>query len=116
MRTATRLLDAATSKRVRLRVGEFGGQMAARSEGLCLEGPEEGGVFQRPERVWFRLPVFMRKRCLLINRHHPTYQAQVVAAAEDVLVAAFGRGTEWAPRQLRHGYAAHNFFATAEMQ
>lgn len=82
-------VTAATRKRVRLRVGHFGGRDAATDEALALEGPADGGLFQRPTRTWFRLPAFLRRRCLLVNRHHPAYRAQVVAAAEDPLLAAF---------------------------
>ncbi len=83
------LLQAAAGGRIRLRVGDFGGGDAGAAEGLALEGPEDGGVFQRPKDTWFRLPAFLRKRCLLVNRHHPAYRAQAVAAAEGPALAAF---------------------------
>lgn len=82
-------LSTATRGRVRVRVGAFGGAGPGASEALALEGPEEGGLFQRPRPSWFRLPAFLRSRCLLVNRHHPAYRAQVVAAAEDPLLAGF---------------------------
>lgn len=83
------LLQKAAGGRIRLRVGDFGGSEAGAAEGLALEGPEGGGVFQRPKDTWFRLPAFLRKRCLLVNRHHPAYRAQAVAAAEAPALAAF---------------------------
>jgi hypothetical protein len=82
------LLAAAAGERIKLRVGDFGGADAAADEALALEGPAEGGVFQRPRSTWFRLPAFLRRRCLLINRSHPAYRAQAVAAAEDPVLAA----------------------------
>lgn len=88
-RTAA-LLEEAAGGRIRLRVGDFGGGDAAGREGLALEGPEQGGVFQRPKDTWFRLPAFLRRRCLLVNRRHPTFRAHAVAAAEDADVAALG--------------------------
>lgn len=87
---ATRLLAAAAGKRVRLKVGDFGGAEQARTEGLCLDGPAEGGVFQRGNETWFRVPDFLRRRTLLLNRHHACYRAQVVAAGEQPTLAAVG--------------------------
>lgn len=87
---AAALLEEAAGGRIRLRVGDFGGGDAAGREGLALEGPEEGGVFQRPRDTWFRLPAFLRRRCLLVNRRHATYRAHAVAAAESVELAALG--------------------------
>ena len=54
-----------------------------------LEGPRDGRVFQRPEESWFRLPRFLRRRCLLLNRHHPWFRLQVAASVEDAALAAF---------------------------
>ena len=82
-------VSRATGGRVALRVGAFGGPEAGASEDLALEGPRDGGLFQRPRETWFRLPAFLRRRCLLVNRHHPAFRAQVVAAAEDPVLAAF---------------------------
>jgi hypothetical protein len=79
----------ATGGRVALRVGAFGGPEVGSGEDLALEGPQDGGLFQRPRETWFRLPAFLRRRCLLVNRHHPAFRAQVVAAAEDPVLAAF---------------------------
>ena len=87
---AAALLESAAGGRVRLRIGDFGGGDAAGREGLALEGPEGGGVFQRPQRTWFRLPAFLRRRCLLVNRRHATYRAHAVAAAESPDLAALG--------------------------
>lgn len=89
MQEVAAALSAATRRRVRVRVGAFGGAASGASETLALEGPEDGGLFQRPRPSWFQLPAFLRKRCLLVNRHHPSYRAQVVAAAEDPLLAGF---------------------------
>lgn len=89
MKRVSLALEAATRRRVTVRVGSFGGALAGGAEALALEGPIEGGLFQRPRATWFRLPAFLRRRCLLINRHHPAFRAQVVAAAEDPLLAAY---------------------------
>ena len=88
-RTAA-LLDEAAGGRIRLRFGDFGGGAAADREGLALEGPEDGGVFQRPKATPFRLPAFLSRRCLLVNRRHPTFRAHAVAAAGSVTLAAVG--------------------------
>ena len=86
----TALLKEATRGRVRVRFGDFGGTEAASREGLALEGPENGGVFMRPRDSWFRMPTFLKRRCLLVNRRHPAYRAHVVATSESVTLAAFG--------------------------
>ena len=88
-RTAA-LLDEAAGGRIRLRFADFGGAAAADREGLALEGPEEGGVFQRPKTTQFRLPAFLSRRCLLVNRRHPTFRAHSVAAAGSLTLAAVG--------------------------
>ena len=89
VRRAADWVASATRGRVTVRVGAFGGPAAGATEVLALEGPEDGGLFQRPRDTWFRLPAFLRRRCLLLNRHHPAFRAQVVAAAEDPVLAAF---------------------------
>jgi hypothetical protein len=84
------LLSRAVGRRITLRVGDFGGAMMASGEALVLEGPEEGGLFQRPQRSRFRLPLFLKSRSLLINRHHPFYRAQLLASEGNLNLAAFG--------------------------
>ncbi len=84
-----RLVKTAVGRRITLELGAFGGEQAGRDEALFMEGPRDGGVFQRPEHSWFRLPAFVRRRCLLINRHHPYFQLQVAASVEDSVLAAY---------------------------
>ncbi len=85
-----KLLDAVTHGRMTLLVGDFGGRRVATEEPLALERDQDATLFQRPTDPWFRrqLPSFLRWRTLLVNRHHAHFQAQVVAAAEDLDLAA----------------------------
>ncbi|MCB9765883.1 MAG: ATP-binding protein [Alphaproteobacteria bacterium] len=83
---ADRLLRAATRGRVRLKAGDFGGDEPA----LALEGPPDGRIFQRGQPSLLRLPAWLRRRTLLVNRGHPFYQLQRIAAAEDPVLAAAG--------------------------
>ncbi len=89
LQATRRLLRATVGRRITLEVGDFGGERAGRAEALVLEGPRDGRVFQRPEESWFRLPRFLRRRCLLLNRHHPWFRLQVAASVEDAALAAF---------------------------
>ncbi|MFT5681126.1 MAG: hypothetical protein ACI8RZ_002032 [Myxococcota bacterium] len=84
------LLRQAVGKRVTIRAGDFGGVVRAAGESLVLEGPEEGGLFQRPQKTRFRLPLLLKRRSLLINRHHPFYRAQILASESNINLAAFG--------------------------
>ncbi len=81
--------DAITN-RLRLLVGDFGGPEAGRTEVLALNGPGEGRVFLRPTQAWLSLPPFLHWRTLLLNRHHPLFRAQLLAAIEDLDLGAFG--------------------------
>ena len=87
--TVAGLLDEAVGWRVQLKVGRFGGQDQARDQSLAMEGPFDGRVFQRPEASWLRIPAFLRKRCILLNRHHSFFQLQTTASVEDLDLAAF---------------------------
>lgn len=79
--------------RLTIRVGDFGGTDLAQSEVLALNGPPDGRAFLRPEPAEFQIPAILNWRCLLVNRHHPLFRAQVLASAEDLDVAAFGLAT-----------------------
>ncbi len=84
------LLDHATNKRMKLHVGDFGGAANAVEEPLALEGAKDATLFERPGVTWRQqLPAWLQWRTLLVNRHHPHYQAQAVAAAENTTLAAF---------------------------
>ena len=83
------LLRVALGRRVRLMVGALGGTDEARDQPLAMEGPEDGRVFQRPEASWLRIPAFLRSRALLLNRHHPFFQLQCTAGAEDLDLASY---------------------------
>ena len=93
--------------RLTVRIGDFGGTDLARSEVLALNGPPDGSVFLRPEPVEFQLPAFLNWRCLLVNRHHPLYRAQLLASAEDLDIAAFGLASALLHVEGVEGEAAH---------
>ena len=84
------LMHEALGRRVQLLVGALGGTDQARGQPLAMEGPEDGRVFQRPEASWLRIPAFLRSRALLLNRHHPFFQLQCTASAEDLDLASYG--------------------------
>ncbi len=52
----------------------------------------EGGLFRRLEPKLLRAPLFIRKRYVLLDRHHPTFNALLLAAQEDLHVAACSLG------------------------
>jgi hypothetical protein len=79
----------AFANRLRLEVGDFGGDLG-RTDVLALNGPSDGRVFLRPSPAPRWLPAFLHWRCLLVNRQHPLFRAQVLAAAEDLDLGAFG--------------------------
>lgn len=83
----------AVLNRLTVRVGDFGGTDLAKSEVLALNGPPDGRAFLRPEPVEFQIPAIFNWRCLLVNRHHPLFRAQVLASTEDLDVAAYGLAT-----------------------
>lgn len=84
---ARELLRPVLKKRVVLRVGDFGGSDVGLDSPLLVEGPEGGGVFRRSTGSW--MPNFLRRRCLIVNRHHPAFRSQVVAGHEHLDVAAY---------------------------
>lgn len=85
-----RLLDQTLGSRVRLLIGDFGGPEAGVHGPIALEGPGDGEVFQRPETRWLRIPSFLRRRVVLLNRFHPSVRLLVTAGAEALDVSAFG--------------------------
>ena len=84
-----RLLKPATGRRLHLELGDFGGPQTGRQEALFVEGPRDGRVFQRPESSRLRLPARVRRRCMLINRHHDYFQLQLAASVDDLALASF---------------------------
>lgn len=87
MVAAEQLVEACIGGRLRIRVGEFA---RGSRESLVVDGPEEGGLFQRPGPVRFPRIARMKKRCLLLNRQHRTFQAHATAARDNPLLAAVG--------------------------
>jgi len=80
---ATAALLAQVSLRPpRLRVGDFVGGDGE----LCVTGPEQMDLLPRRAGVFDRL----RRRCVLIDRSHPTWQTHALAAVDDTALAAFG--------------------------
>jgi hypothetical protein len=99
VRDTQRLLDSAAGssllKRafgagVSVSLGDFGGPEAGRRDALVISGAPEGEVFRRPTRSALAMTAALRARSLLVNRHHPYFQAQVLAAAESPGLAAYG--------------------------
>ena len=84
---AQELLRSVLKKRVVLKVGDFGGSDVGLGSPLMVEGPEGGGVFRRSTGSW--MPNFLRRRCLIVNRNHPSFRSQVVACREHPAVAAY---------------------------
>jgi len=82
------LLHQAVGRGVRVVVGNFHSDAQAGEGPLALEGPLEGGLFRRIEPSAVRLPSFLRRRCVLLDRSHPTFHALLLAAQEDPFVAA----------------------------
>ncbi len=82
------LFKAAVGRRVHLALGDFGGPEAGRHEDLFVEGPKDGRVFQRQDAA-LRLPGPLRRRCMILNRHHPDLQLQLAASVDDLVLAAF---------------------------
>jgi hypothetical protein len=69
-------------------VGSFHGSEVADHAPLALEGPLEGGLFRRLQPSTVRLPLFLRKRCVLLDRSHPTFHALLLASQDDPRTAA----------------------------
>jgi hypothetical protein len=93
--TEGRLLDAceallhhAVGSGVRVVIGRFHGGDGPERTPLALEGPLEGGLFQRLQPSMVRLPLFVRKRCVLLDREHPTFHAMLLASQDDPHTAA----------------------------
>ena len=55
-----------------------------------LDGPGDGKVFLRNTRPWRWVPTFLRRRTLLVNRHHVLFRTLLLAAVEDLELAALG--------------------------
>jgi len=84
------LLRTTVGRRLGVRIGDFAGAASGASVPLALNGPPDGSVFLRARPRWPGLPAFLRWRTLLVNRRHPLFRSQLLAAAEDLDVAAFG--------------------------
>ena len=84
---AQALLRGAVGSRVSLRAGDFGGRDVGLDSALMVEGPEGVGVVRRGAGHW--MPNFLRRRCLIVNRHHPAFRSQVIASHEHPAVAAY---------------------------
>jgi hypothetical protein len=82
------LLEHAVGKGVRVVLGHFRGGDDPERMPLALEGPLEGGLFQRLRPGLVRLPLFVRSRRVLLDREHPTFHALLVASRDDPHIAA----------------------------
>lgn len=78
------------ASRIGVRVGDFGGIDLGTDDVLALNGPASATVFLRPDPGWSVVPAFLRWRTLLVNRNHPLFRTQALAAGEDPDLAAFG--------------------------
>ena len=83
------MLQASLGDRLRVRVGSFGGGSAARELPLVLDSPDDGGVCRRDDDISLSWPL-IRRRTLVINRHHAAYEAHLAASAADPELGAFG--------------------------
>lgn len=90
LRRTSMLVESAVGRNLTMQIGDYGGPEQAIGEALALDGPEQGGLFLRPSPGRFRWPLALVTRTLLINRHHPFYQAQLLAFDEDPILAAYG--------------------------
>ena len=82
------LLHEAVGRGVSVVVGSFRGDARRDRSPLAVEGPLEGGLFRRLERSNLRLPLILRRRCVLLDRDHPTFHAILLAAQDDLHLAA----------------------------
>jgi hypothetical protein len=82
------LLHRAVGKGVRVVLGHFRGGDDPERMPLALEGPLEGGLFQRIHPGLVRLPLFVRRRRVLLDREHPTFHALLLASRDDLPIAA----------------------------
>ncbi len=82
------LIHHAAGRGVRIALGHFHSAGGGATGPLALEGPQDGGLFTRIEPSLVRLPLFVRKRCVLLDRSHPTFHALLLAAQDDLFVAA----------------------------
>lgn len=69
-----------------LTLGEFGGCEIAAHEPLAVAAPRNGRVARRDPSAINLLG--FRRRPLVVNRHHPTFRAQCLAADEDPALAS----------------------------
>jgi hypothetical protein len=83
---ADTLIHHATGGRARLAMGDYGADGVV--EDLVVEGPRDGRLFERRRDGWLRLPLFLRRRTLLVNRHHPHVRALAAASLSEPGVAA----------------------------
>jgi hypothetical protein len=56
---------------------------------LVLDSPDDGGVCRRDDDISLSWPL-IRRRTLVINRHHAAYEAHLAASAADPELGAFG--------------------------
>ena len=82
------LLHRAVGQGVGAVVGGFHGDAQHEQGPLALEGPPEGGLFRRMAPATVRLPLFVRERSVLVDRSHPTFHAILLAAQDDLHLAA----------------------------
>ncbi len=80
------LLQEVVGRRVSVVLGRF--HASVERAPLALEGPMEGGLFQLQHPSLLRLPLFLRSRCVLLDRTHPTFHALLLASQVDMTVAS----------------------------
>ena len=82
-------LCQATGDQVRLRLGELGRQLG-QAESLAMEGPGDGGLFRRGGQQARSRGLWSGKRCLLVDRRHPSWHSYRSAWLRDPTLAAAG--------------------------
>ncbi len=83
------LVGEALGRRHRLRMGDFGGVDAAGELPLAMESPDGGEVCRHSDRPELR-GLQVRRRTLVLNRHHAALAGHLSAAEHDLELASFG--------------------------
>ncbi len=80
---AEALIRQVAPGRIHLRAAGFGGPEAAADEAFSMHAPRREGPHRRDRGPGLRLPLLLRNRSVLINRHHATFRAHLDAWSRD---------------------------------
>ncbi len=84
------LIQRVAPGRLHLRAADFGGRDAAADETFSMHAPRREGPHRRDSGPGLRLPLLLKNRSVLINRHHRTFRAHVDAWNRDRAVGLAG--------------------------